>query len=404
MICYDLVPLVLGHLHPRLTTPPSRRRRRGGGGGGGHGAVVSVPPGRRHTHTSSLLRSFGLLFPIVDTPPTDAPPPHSPKPLHTMPSFFSRFFGPRRYSGQWNEDSTGPTGAGPTTVAPPPPATAAPFDYMPLPKERIASLKGVFSFDKWVGVSVVQWFYVSQHIARKVEPPTWIIMRMYLISSHMHNMQVLFYCLVGTLLFLSVAQALLVGSAGIAVMYLILSPIFFLLFTMAARIICELVISVLMVRVVDVPVYVCTCAPPTHPPTCPPYPSIHARTGAPSVGEAAGAPTAAVPVAAAAAAARPGLLLPTIPATNGLPGPGGWARGRLHQRAPPLQPGRGGGGASRGGGGHGRWVPLFRVDPWGGRGRRRDWHCHGVTRKVGLKTTWGKGKGQGFCCGLCVDT
>jgi hypothetical protein len=48
------------------------------------------------------------------------------------------------------------------------------------------------------------------------------------------------------MMFLSVFQALLVGSAGIAVMYLVLSPIFFLLLTMGARVICELVLSVLM--------------------------------------------------------------------------------------------------------------------------------------------------------------
>lgn len=224
-------------------------------------------PARSPAHTPLPFPKLGgcvpsgyctiTIVPTKSTTPTHSPTqPHclQPTPLHTMSSFFSRFFGPRRYSGQWNENG-GSTSANPTSVAPPPSTTtaaAAPFDYMPLPKERIASLKGAFSFDKWVGVSVVQWFFVSIacHIAQSRAAHSHQCP-----SSHVRTttMQVLFYCLVGTLLFLSVAQALLVGSAGIAVMQLILAPIFFLLLTLMARVICELVISALMVRVVGAP-------------------------------------------------------------------------------------------------------------------------------------------------------
>ena len=54
--------------------------------------------------------------------------------------------------------------------------------------------------------------------------------------------------MIGVLLFLQVANAIIMGSAGLAILYLVLAPIFFLLLTMAARVFTEVVISVLMVR------------------------------------------------------------------------------------------------------------------------------------------------------------
>ena len=92
------------------------------------------------------------------------------------------------------------------------------LEYMPLPKERIATIKGVFGFNSWQGVSLMEWFFV------------------------------LFYSMVAVWMFLNVANAVIMGSAGLAILYVILAPIFFLLLTMAARVFTEVVISVLMVR------------------------------------------------------------------------------------------------------------------------------------------------------------
>jgi hypothetical protein len=46
---------------------------------------------------------------------------------------------------------------------------------------------------------------------------------------------VLAYCLVGIFCFLAVAQALLSGSAGYAILYLVLTPVWMLIITMAFR-------------------------------------------------------------------------------------------------------------------------------------------------------------------------
>jgi len=145
-----------------------------------------------------------------------------------MSSWFSRLFTSRRYSGHYNEEIEDPSSTSPsdpttaTTTTTTAAATAAEegmsLEYIPMPKERIATIKGVFGFSSWQGVSIIEWFFV------------------------------LFYSIVGVLMFLNVANAIIMGSAGLAILYLVLAPIFFLLLTMAARVFTEVVISVLMVR------------------------------------------------------------------------------------------------------------------------------------------------------------
>ena len=145
-----------------------------------------------------------------------------------MSSWFSRLFASRRYSGHYNEENEEPSSTSPseptttTTTTTTAGAIAAEegmrLEYIPMPKERIATIKGVFGFSSWQGVSIIEWFFV------------------------------LFYSMMGVILFLNIANAVIVGSAGLAILYLVLAPIFFLLLTMAARVFTEVVISVLMVR------------------------------------------------------------------------------------------------------------------------------------------------------------
>ncbi|EKU20247.1 hypothetical protein NGA_0333100 [Nannochloropsis gaditana CCMP526] len=140
-----------------------------------------------------------------------------------MGSLFSRITNPRRYREHYeNEETSTPAGGSNSAAAATSPVAetveeAAPFDYMPLPKERVATIKGIFGFGQWQGVSIIEWFFV------------------------------LFYSMVGVIMFLSIVQAMTMGSAGLAILYMVLSPIFFVLLTMAARVFTELVISVLMV-------------------------------------------------------------------------------------------------------------------------------------------------------------
>ena len=54
------------------------------------------------------------------------------------------------------------------------------------------------------------------------------------------------YCLNGVIAFLFIANSLLYGNAGLAVMSLILAPLYFLLITMLTRVFAELVLSLLM--------------------------------------------------------------------------------------------------------------------------------------------------------------
>eukprot|EP00624_Nannochloropsis_granulata_P004454 evm.model.NODE_3200_length_18072_cov_20.463037.7 len=145
-----------------------------------------------------------------------------------MSSWFSRLFTSRRYSGHYNEGNEGSSSTSPsepattttTTTTAAAAATAAEeganLEYMPLPKERITTIKGVFGFSSWQGVPLMESFFV------------------------------LFYSMLGVLMFLNVANAVIMGSAGLAILYLVLAPIFFLLLTMAARVFTEVVISVLM--------------------------------------------------------------------------------------------------------------------------------------------------------------
>lgn len=182
-----------------------------------------------------------------------------------MASIFSRMFGGgRRWnafnnepgSGNGSDLGTGAAGgqAGPTGAAVAPSATAAasPLDYAPLPRERIAGLRSLFTWNGWMVRSV--WHvgcgcvllkiraglaasYCLPCLAPSTDQPTrplngnnpqqGISIIQYLF--------VLAYCLVGIMVGLSVAQALVSGSAGYAVLYLILAPVWLLILTMILR-------------------------------------------------------------------------------------------------------------------------------------------------------------------------
>ena len=73
-----------------------------------------------------------------------------------MPSWFARFS--NRYHSHNSEDggleaanppSAAPSTATPTTTATTP-ATVLPYTYMPIPKERVTTIKGLFGFNTWM--------------------------------------------------------------------------------------------------------------------------------------------------------------------------------------------------------------------------------------------------------------
>jgi len=291
-----------------------------------------------------------------------------------MGSLFSRITNPRRYREHYeNEETSTPAGGSNSAAAATSPVAetveeAAPFDYMPLPKERVATIKGIFGFGQWQGVSIIEWFFV------------------------------LFYSMVGVIMFLSIVQAMTMGSAGLAILYMVLSPIFFVLLTMAARVFTELVISVLMVgsaecyhagewvgcsndhgnaykdkRIVHwmrLMLQVWLCGLILLLPSSPPGPP-------PPHEEPAGAP-AADRHPPTAAAVLPFINPAATAAASRLPGPGGGPSG-LHYCAPALRHrGRREGGALQ-------QQPLVIGRPVassrGGESRRGDWDRYGLDRQ-----------------------
>lgn len=141
-----------------------------------------------------------------------------------MAGFFSRWFGNRRWNsfedrggGEMGGGPAGPSTASASGGAGAAAAAAAPaFEFAPLPKLRIAGIKSLFTWNAWMGISIIEYLFV------------------------------LAYCLLGVFMVMGIFQAVTSGSAGYALLYIVLAPIWLLILTMALRLLSELCISVLM--------------------------------------------------------------------------------------------------------------------------------------------------------------